>query len=120
MPTDPTSLPRLDIATAIENMAGMADLYAEAGGIFLTDSVAQTESLEQALASNDMVTVRRAAHTIKGMAASLGAERLRQQAYELEHACIDGQRAIVVAGLPALKLELEAVNTELADYLNTH
>jgi signal transduction histidine kinase/HPt (histidine-containing phosphotransfer) domain-containing protein/DNA-binding NarL/FixJ family response regulator len=120
MPTESNSLPRLDIATAIDNMAGMADLYAEAGGIFLTDSVAQTESLEQALASNDMVTARRAAHTIKGMAASLGAERLRQQAYELEHACVAGQPASVIAGVPALKQELEAVNAELAAYLHAH
>ena len=114
-----TELPRLDMRTALENMAGMQDLYDEVAAIFMTDSLQQMDALRASLAASDLPTARRAAHTLKGMSASLGAERLRALAYAMEHACTNSlaDASELAHELDGLNDELTAVNAEMSRHL---
>jgi len=51
---------------------------------FLEDIVEDVQQLHDAVSAQDCTKARRLAHTIKGVAANLGAERLRQVAFEME------------------------------------
>lgn len=53
--------------------------------IFLADTPQRITELETCLQKQDVDTFTRAAHSIKGSAANLGALRLRAAAEELEH-----------------------------------
>jgi signal transduction histidine kinase/HPt (histidine-containing phosphotransfer) domain-containing protein/ActR/RegA family two-component response regulator len=115
--TDADTLPRLDTAQAISNLGGDGELYAQVVKIFLDDVVVQIASLDTALAAGDFVTARRAAHSIKGTAASLGAERLRHHALVVEKACEAADTPAIAAADPAFRAELEASSAALRDYL---
>jgi CheY-like chemotaxis protein/HPt (histidine-containing phosphotransfer) domain-containing protein len=109
--------PRLNVDAALVNMAGMRELYNEVAGIFPGDATMNLELIKSSLPKGDMEAARRGAHTIKGMAASLGAEPLRALAYATEVACKDSDMVAAYSALDALEEELNAVNAELSDYL---
>jgi signal transduction histidine kinase/HPt (histidine-containing phosphotransfer) domain-containing protein/ActR/RegA family two-component response regulator len=111
------ALPRLDVTTALDNMAGMQDLYLEAAEMFLVDAPLQFHALQTALAVSDLPTANRAAHTLKGMAASLGAERLRAWAYQMEHACRESDLSRIASLMQPLEMELDASCAELRAYM---
>ncbi len=104
---DAESLPVLDVATAMEHMAGMRSLYVEACQIFLVDAPRLHAEMDAGLAAGDRKTARRAVHTIKGMAASLGAERLRATAMRLERGCADGDAEAIRHYRPAMEAALD-------------
>lgn len=54
-------------------------------GLFLEDTPRQIAALESSLAGADAPRFIRAAHSIKGSAANMGALRLRASAEQLEH-----------------------------------
>ncbi|MBL9190310.1 MAG: Hpt domain-containing protein [Opitutaceae bacterium] len=54
-------------------------------GIYLEDTPARIVELEECLTSGDVTRFTRAAHSIKGSSANLGAVALRAVAEELEH-----------------------------------
>jgi CheY-like chemotaxis protein/HPt (histidine-containing phosphotransfer) domain-containing protein len=109
--------PRLNVDAALVNMAGMRELYNEVAGIFPGDATMNLELIKSSLPKGDMESARRGAHTIKGMAASLGAEPLRALAYATEVACKAGDLVTAYSALDALEEELNLVNAELSDYL---
>jgi len=59
--------------------------------VFLTDMPLQLNQLRQLLASGDLTAAGRQTHSIKGAAANIGAEALRQLAEQLEQALRNGQ-----------------------------
>ncbi|WP_320055653.1 ATP-binding protein [Desulfuromonas thiophila] len=59
--------------------------------VFLTDMPIQLDRLQQLLASGDLTAASRQAHSIKGAAANIGAETLRQLAEQLEQNLRNGQ-----------------------------
>jgi HPt (histidine-containing phosphotransfer) domain-containing protein len=85
--------------------------------IFLDDVVVQLDSLDSALTAGDFVTARRAAHTIKGTAATLGCERLRYHALAMEKACEAADPAAIAAADPSFRTEIEASTAALREYL---
>ncbi len=112
-------MPRLDVALAIEQMAGMTDVYNEVAAIFADDAKQNLALLVEGVASGDMVTARRGAHTIKGMSASIGALRARELAYTAEMACKSGDAAAAATAIVPLRAELDAVCVALTDYLSS-
>lgn len=77
----------------------LAEQIAEA---FIIDTPLQLESLEMAIEQNDVRTAERVAHTIKGSAAAVGGESLRNVAFECEKCGRDGKLDAILAMLPAL------------------
>lgn len=79
--------PRLDYAAALENMAGMTDLYQEAAAMFLQDTPELLAGFSTALQRGDLPEARRMAHSLKSSAAMVGAMQLSAEAKEAEMAC---------------------------------
>jgi HPt (histidine-containing phosphotransfer) domain-containing protein len=109
-------LPTLD-QEAIENLRALdpdgGDAFLrEIAGIFVEDTPKRIAEIDQSLAAGDLATFVRAAHTIKGASANLGAAALRAVAEQLEQrAKKDGLGD--VAGLIA-ELKTEFANTQTA------
>lgn len=116
-PSNPADAPRIDSAAAIANLAGDSTLYAQVVEVFLEDAGGQASGLAAAIAAADHGAARRLAHTLKGMAATVGAERLRLRALALEQACKAADPAAIAAAYPSLREEIAATNQALRDYL---
>ena len=117
-PSIDIDIPRLNTLQAIGNLGGDHELYAQVVQIFLDDIVVQLASLDVALAAGDFATARRAAHTLKGTSATLGAGLLRQTALAMEKACESGDRAAIAATDPVFRTEVETTAAALRDYLH--
>lgn len=77
-------------AQAIENLRSLNpgdndEFLREIAGIFLEDTPLRIAELDQSLAARDISKFVRAAHSIKGSSANLGALSLRTAAEKLEH-----------------------------------
>jgi histidine phosphotransfer protein HptB len=71
-------------AFALEQTAGDEELLEELLVLFRDSSVSDYAQLQQAVAAGDAAGVVRAAHSLKGAAASLGIEGIRQMATDME------------------------------------
>jgi CheY-like chemotaxis protein/HPt (histidine-containing phosphotransfer) domain-containing protein len=76
---------------------------------FVEDTPLQLRILREHLAEGDAASARRQAHKLKGAAATLSAEALREVAYRAEQAALAGQLARLADLLPAMDLEFERV-----------
>jgi signal transduction histidine kinase/HPt (histidine-containing phosphotransfer) domain-containing protein/DNA-binding NarL/FixJ family response regulator len=114
---DTAQPPRLDTQLALDQIDGMADLYSSIVQMFPVESQTYRHQLGAALDAGDITTAQRAAHTLKGMAATAGALRLRELAFTIERACKGADPDTARTHLDALDTELAAVYSALADYL---
>lgn len=88
-------------AFALEQTAGDEELLKELLDLFRDSSVADYTQLQQAVAAGDAAGVVRAAHSLKGAAASLGIEGIRQLAFDME---ADGRNNSVIVAQEKLVL----------------
>src|ERR1044071_1125335 len=86
----------------------------EIAGIFLEDTPLRIAELDQSLAANDTPKFTRAAHSIKGSSANLGAMALRNVAEKLEHQSRTSGLGGVTALVTEVKNEFERAKAELA------
>lgn len=94
---------------AIENLRALNpddndEFLREIAGIFLEDTPLRLAELDQSLAAGDVGKFTRAAHSIKGSSANLGAMALRGAAELLEH----DARTKGLAGAPPLVAQIKA------------
>lgn len=75
---------RWDREAALANVEGDAELLAEIVGLFLEEAPRLEESIRSAISRQDSPALERAAHSLKGSAASLGAGEVVQVARALE------------------------------------
>jgi len=75
----------------LERMMGDADMVRQVVEVFLDDIPRQLELLRQAMDSCDPETFQRIIHSIKGAAANVSGESLRQMAADMEAACKAGK-----------------------------
>ena len=75
----------LDVGQGLRQCNHSVALYAAMLGKFVKSQGQAVQQIRQALAQADGATAERLAHTLKGLAASLGAEALHLRAAELEH-----------------------------------
>ena len=83
------------------------ELAEQVVGVFLADIPVQLSSLQKALDENDVKTAERVAHSIKGAAATVGGEALRQLALESELMGKDGD-------LASMRLKIDAIRSQYA------
>ncbi len=97
-----------DVPGALERLGGMDDLYVEVLGSFADEQADAMARTRTALNSNDHEGARRVAHTLKGLAGTVGAAALEASALALEQG--------IGADLPAQELEplVAACETDLA------
>jgi HPt (histidine-containing phosphotransfer) domain-containing protein len=107
---DPQALDNLRALNPGDNDEFLRELI----GIFLEDTPKRLTELDTSLTAGDAGTFTRAAHSIKGSAANLGAMQLRAAAEKLEHHSrkegLDGVAAMVAA----VKAEFDRAQGELS------
>ncbi|MHC4940875.1 MAG: response regulator, partial [Planctomycetota bacterium] len=112
----PTELPGIDTVVGVQRVGGKPQLLRKLLVEFRDDHGDDIRAIEAALSAGDPVTAQRLAHTIKGVAATIGAEPLRRCAADLEahlkrgetEGCeelvrrLDDELSPVIAGLAVL------------------
>lgn len=109
---------------AIENLRALNpgdndEFLREIAGIFLEDTPQRIAELDQSLAAGDAAKFTRAAHSIKGSSANLGALGLRAVAEKLEHQSRTDGLGGVSALVTELKSEFARADAELKRLLGT-
>ena len=103
---------------AIDNLRALNpgdndEFLREIVGIFLEDTPQRIAELDQSLRAGDVPKFTRAAHSIKGSSANLGATPLRIVAESLEHESRTNGLGQVTAHVEAVKAEFARAKTEL-------
>ncbi|MEK6239793.1 MAG: Hpt domain-containing protein, partial [Planctomycetales bacterium] len=79
---------------------------------FFNDTDSNVEQLKS-FSDEDVAVARRCAHSIKGLAASLGAKQLTEFASQAENAAAERKIEVVRGLVPQLETELAAVQKAL-------
>lgn len=98
---------------------GEPDLLRELVTLFLRDAPERLRALHDALAVSDYATASRAAHSLKGSAATLGAQELESLSGIAEVSARAGDTVATLAALSALEREYEKVRGHLELLLAT-
>lgn len=93
-----------DRAFAFEQSGDDEELLAELLTLLYESSKADLEKITSAMAVGDVVTMGEAAHSIKGAAASLGVEALREVAYAIEQAGRNKDLQLASSFVPPLQV----------------
>jgi PAS domain S-box-containing protein len=98
-----TDVAGLDARQGLAQVVGRETLYRDLLSRFVASQRGQAEAIGQALADGRRDEAQRLAHTLKGLAAQIGAQPLREQAARLEAALRDGSPdpASPLAGIAA-------------------
>lgn len=112
-----TSSP-LDYANAIERLGGDPSMYRMLIEMYLDDQANQIKSLFSSFAAHDPKTFERAAHSVKGLMASLGAESAREFAWKLEQAGKVSNWELITNELPKLVELMNTVEHQLREWLS--
>ena len=103
--------------TFMTNMMDDNDLAKAIIESFLDDYPKQIEMLIDAQKSNDFETAERAAHTIKGLAATMGSESITLLALEMEEAAKEEKLDFVGEKIPALASNLNLLGEALKEQI---
>jgi CheY-like chemotaxis protein/HPt (histidine-containing phosphotransfer) domain-containing protein len=103
-PDRPAAAPLADFdyASLLARLLGEEDMVPEIVPMFLDALPRQMDQLRLQVEAGDAVATERCAHTIKGAAATMGAERLRALALDMEQAARAGNLAMVASALPEM------------------
>ena len=88
----PEAIPGIDLDVGLKNVGGNQRLYYKLLGDFRDDHAGDPESIGAALDLGDATTAKRIAHTIKGIAGTIGALDLQRVAVELEDVLKDPEQ----------------------------
>jgi len=83
-PTSDSLPPIINRQDAVERLGGDEEMLTEFLGMLLEQAQTMLPEIAQAIEANDASGVEQAGHSLKGAAASLGAERMRHAAYAIE------------------------------------
>jgi histidine phosphotransfer protein HptB len=95
----------------------MGDEFGALIQAFASDSRAQIDAIDAALAAADAERVRRYAHSMRGACVNLGANDLAALCERVEASGRAGDCGAAGTLMPSLKRELDAVGTELSQYV---
>jgi len=115
-------LPLID-SESIENLRSLNpgdgdEFLREIITIYLEDTPQRIAELEESLADGDNVRFTRAAHSVKGSSANLGAMTVRSVAEQLEHQSNKQGLGNVAELVTALKIQFGRAQVEFAKLLN--
>ena len=113
----PANLPGLDIDTALRNVGGNRSLLRKLLADLVEDHAQDVQVLEAALAAGDTVQAQRMAHTLKGVAGTLGATALQQTSAHLERALRQGQTDLIQDLMEPLRGALTPLMASLREWV---
>jgi HPt (histidine-containing phosphotransfer) domain-containing protein len=111
------SEPVWNLAELLERVDNDQILLRELLDIFKEDFPQTFQFLKSAVAANDLKSVSRLSHTLKGMLSSLGAIRAAAAASKLEALSSAGETASLQGALNTLESEAESLLPELEAYM---
>ena len=110
----------LDTREGLKRVMGDRQLYLELLRGLVEREKDTTEKIRRAVADGDNAAAQLLAHTLKGMAGSIGAAAVMHDAGELEQKLRSGEQSDAIAlALSHLERRLIPLLTKLADYLET-
>ncbi|MEG3640417.1 transporter substrate-binding domain-containing protein [Magnetococcus sp. PR-3] len=118
-PSDMPELPQLegvDTQTGLARVGGSQKLYLDLMRRIVKNQSGTVEEFQAALSENDLPTAERLAHTTKGVAGSLGATEVQEQAARLEQACEARDRNAINDALPPFEQKLTGLLRAITDY----
>ena len=98
---------------ALEMVGGDLDFVGQLVDEYRADGATRVADMRTALATGASEDLRRAAHTLKGSSASLGASHLADACREVEAAARDGRLDGLGPRVDAIAVEFDAVVTAL-------
>ncbi len=108
----------LNAETALSRLGGNNKLYCKILDRFVKDNAAAGEESAKLIAAGDMESLERFAHTIKGLAGTVGSDGLYQSALALEHAAKDrADQTRLGAAQAAFQRDATATVAAVQDYL---
>ena len=116
-PSPAPNLPDFDYDTAMKLMADDLELLKEILVLFNSEAPKRMQSMRASLASGDIPTAERDAHSLKGSAGSIGAARVRSIAHAIEVACKDGNTGKAGDLLDPLEQALHDLDTAAKETL---
>ena len=115
---DPLAAEGFDVATALQQLAGSEKLYLSIITKFATMYKDLPDTIRADLEKGDLAKVQRDAHTVKGLAGTLGHGALREAAAQLEHGAAGGNAAECVQLLASFREIFTRVLGGLQNILN--
>jgi CheY-like chemotaxis protein len=109
--------PVLDLQTSLADFAGDVSGYQELLGDFIKALPTRLEKMRQAEADGDMERLGRECHSLKGIAAGLGAMQLSRLASQLNRATSNGQRASAPELLRRIESSMAELRAEVEGFL---
>ncbi|SMF15557.1 Hpt domain-containing protein [Desulfovibrio gilichinskyi] len=100
-----------------DHLGGDRELGAEILGVYLTDAPARMGSLLEAAKTNNLSLVIKYSHALKGISATIRAEKVADVAEAVELAARHDHLEKVKEFLPDIARELESTLKVLKDYL---
>ena len=101
---------------AIQRLGGDAQLYCELVQSFVDDSAGLVPRIAAALSAKDMEGVHRAAHCLKGTAATCGALAVASACAEIEQSALDKDLGQSEQQFDELRIRLREAAVQLARY----
>jgi len=111
------ALDSLDMVSALARLGNNKVLYRRLLLMFLADHTQDGTAIRAALKSNDIELAQRLAHTLKGLAGTVGAGELRAVAKDLEMAIAEGNEALFEPLLMQVEQKLAVVMASIARLL---
>ena len=106
----------LDTQRGLLQLGGAVDLYRKLLQNFLEQHAQEADRIASAWAQGDSAVARRLAHTVKGTAATLGAQALSQHAAALEKAVVQHDGAAITTALAVMQASLQTLCADLQAY----
>lgn len=105
--------PLFDRAALSARLGGDAVLIREVAQMFVEDATGRIDEIRAATEARDAAALRRAAHTLKGAAATIASDRVAADARRLELIGTSGDFALAEAALASLERDGAALLTSL-------
>ncbi|HYH64816.1 MAG TPA: PAS domain S-box protein [Urbifossiella sp.] len=106
--------PALDRRAALKQLGGDEELFAEIAVLYVADAPGLMDSIRDGVAAGDALTVKRAAHTLKGSSGCVGGTHVAAAAARLEALGAAGDLSDAASSVETLSSELARLLSALA------
>ncbi|EGB13503.1 Hpt domain protein [Pseudodesulfovibrio mercurii] len=104
----------------LESMADRRPFMKRMFTVFISQEPKRIQNIRDALTSGDVEKLRHLAHSLKGGAATIGVERVRDCCLQLENACRAGDLHSALALMDHLEEEMRHAYEFMFNYLAEH
>jgi signal transduction histidine kinase/DNA-binding response OmpR family regulator len=117
LPAPLLTIAELDTASGLRRVGGNIQLYVQLLANFVNEFSDASATVAALFEAADWATVERWAHTLAGLAGTIGAARVQELARTLETACHHGDGKAAQIALPLLLMDLQPLLIALRTYL---